>query len=92
MAVASDVKRGEQKPPLIEGRFMRCPRCKVQHDVLRYVPMQIIEEYADETNPIYKCPACRWVFSPALTIAELRSFLSMSPAAEGDSDSESRSE
>lgn len=50
---------------LIDGRRMRCPRCKQAHDILQYVPMQQIEEYVAETNPIYKCPSCRWIFSPA---------------------------
>jgi uncharacterized protein with PIN domain len=81
MTVASDAKREEQatprKPRLVEGRFMRCPRCKRKHDVLRFVPMGVIEEYVDETNPIYKCPSCRWVFSPALTLSELSQLLEM---------------
>jgi uncharacterized C2H2 Zn-finger protein len=50
---------------LIEGRFMRCPRCKRQHDVLQYVPLEIIEEFAAETTPVYKCPKCKWIFAPA---------------------------
>jgi uncharacterized C2H2 Zn-finger protein len=70
MAVIPDAKRRE-RIPLVEGRQMRCPRCKAQNDILRYVPMGMIEEYVDETNPIYKCPECRWIFSPALTPAEL---------------------
>jgi uncharacterized protein with PIN domain len=56
---------------------MRCPRCKKRQDVLRFVPMGVIEEYITETNPIYKCPSCRWVFSPSLTIAELKDFIAM---------------
>ena len=44
---------------------MRCPRCKRQHDILQYVPMGMIEEYAEDTTPVYKCPACRWIFAPA---------------------------
>jgi hypothetical protein len=35
--------------------------------------MGIIEEFRAETNPIYKCPGCRWLFSPALTIDEVKS-------------------
>jgi hypothetical protein len=23
-----------------------------------------IEEFVSETNPVYKCPSCRWIFSP----------------------------
>jgi hypothetical protein len=44
---------------------MICPRCKKQHDILQYVPLRMIEEFAEETTPIYKCPSCRWVFAPA---------------------------
>ena len=43
---------------------MRCPRCKGLHDILQYVPMGQIEEFVTETNTIYKCPTCRWIFSP----------------------------
>lgn len=51
---------------LIEGRLMRCPRCKQQHDILQYTPMRMIEEFATETTPIYKCPNCRWLFAPSI--------------------------
>jgi len=44
---------------------MFCPRCKQRHDILDYVPMMQIEEFADETAPCYKCPSCRWIFAPA---------------------------
>ena len=43
---------------------MRCPRCKEQHDILQYVPMRQIEEFIQDTTPIYKCPKCRWLFAP----------------------------
>lgn len=46
------------------GREMICPRCKVYHDILAYVPMIQIDEYADLTNWICKCPACKFLFSP----------------------------
>lgn len=78
--MASDAKRRENR--LIDGRYMQCPRCREKNDVLRFVPMGIIEEFAHETNPIYKCPKCRWVFSPTLTIEELRSFLSINTERE----------
>jgi len=26
--------------------------------------MRLIEEFAPETTPIYKCPSCRWIFAP----------------------------
>lgn len=44
---------------------MRCPRCKKLRDILAWIPLMQIEEFVAETNPIYKCPDCRWVFSPA---------------------------
>lgn len=44
--------------------MMRCPRCKEQHDILKYVPLRLIEEFMEETTPIYKCPTCRWMFAP----------------------------
>jgi hypothetical protein len=25
----------------------------------------MIDEFAEETTPIYKCPECRWIFAPA---------------------------
>lgn len=43
---------------------MRCPRCKRQYDILRYVPMKLIDEFVLETTPVYKCPECRWIFAP----------------------------
>jgi len=49
---------------------MTCPRCKNAHDVLQYMALMMIEEYEDETHPIYKCPQCRWLFSPAEHISE----------------------
>lgn len=49
---------------------MVCPRCDEEHDILAYVPMKQIEKYAAETNPIYKCPDCRWIFSPAPHVLE----------------------
>lgn len=43
---------------------MICPRCRAEDDILRYVPLLQAKEYEHETVPIYKCPACRWVFAP----------------------------
>jgi hypothetical protein len=63
-----DAKQGESK--LIEGRCMRCPRCRVLHDILAYTPMGQIESFVKETNPVYKCPKCRWIFSPASHVLE----------------------
>ena len=44
---------------------MTCPRCKRQHDILQYQPLETIEEFAHETTPVYKCPKCKWIFAPA---------------------------
>lgn len=44
---------------------MRCPRCKRLHDVLKYTPFKMIQEFEAETTPVYKCPSCLWIFAPA---------------------------
>ncbi len=49
---------------------MHCPRCKKPRDILAWIPLMQIEEFAHETCPIYKCPDCRWVFAPAPTALE----------------------
>lgn len=54
---------------LVNGRKMTCPRCKHPRDVLDFVPLMTVEEYAHETTPVYKCPGCRWVFAPAEHVA-----------------------
>lgn len=71
MAVFNPDAKRREVSRLINGRNMTCPRCRDDFDVLRFVPMGMIEEFAQETNPIYKCPGCRWIFSPALTPSEL---------------------
>lgn len=70
MPTGTNAKRRPRRP-IIVGRQMRCPRCKQLHDILRFVPMGMIEEFAEDTNPVYKCPSCRWVFSPAPHVAEI---------------------
>lgn len=68
--MTTDATRGNQNSLIQEGRYMRCPRCKGLHDILQYVPMGQVEEFMSETNPIYKCPKCRWIFSPARSVVE----------------------
>lgn len=70
MTSVTNVQR-RNREPLIEGTKMRCPRCKQLNNILSYIPMMEIEEFATETNPIYKCGNCRWMFSPAIYIDEL---------------------
>jgi hypothetical protein len=53
---------------LIRGRQMICPRCKTYHDILRFKPLQQIDEYVHETVPVYICPGCRWKFAPAPSV------------------------
>lgn len=50
---------------IINGRMLTCPRCKQEKDVLQYVPLQVIEEYAKDCTPPYKCPNCKWIFALA---------------------------
>jgi rubredoxin len=49
----------------MRGSEMRCPRCKRFHNILEYIPLMQIEEFERDTTPVYKCPACKWVFAPA---------------------------
>ena len=62
---------------------MTCPRCKKGSDILAYVPLRMIEEYSEETTPVYKCPQCRWIFAPAddLVLALLKEGLREREAA-----------
>ena len=55
---------------IVNGRYMVCPRCREEHDVLRYVPMGQVEEFKSETVPVYRCPNCRWIFAPAARVGE----------------------
>jgi hypothetical protein len=60
-------------PDLIMGSQMRCPKCERFHNVLSFLPLRQIEKYEAQTNPIVRCPACGWLFSPAgASPAELR--------------------
>jgi len=54
-----------EKSKFINGRLMICPRCKKYHDILQYKRLMVIEEYAEECSPIYKCSSCSWMFSLA---------------------------
>ena len=68
--MATNATRSMQEPLIKDGRYMKCPRCREINDILKYVPMGQIEEFLSETNPIYKCPKCRWIFSPARNVVE----------------------
>lgn len=62
----------EASKSLLNGRFLKCPKCEVEQDILLYVPLAEIEKYATETQPIYKCKNCRWVFSPSTVYESFR--------------------
>lgn len=49
---------------------MRCPRCRELQDILNYSVLEQKAAFAHETNPVYKCPKCRWAFSPALSLED----------------------
>lgn len=70
VATAVDEQTRRRRPSLVDGHKMTCPRCREQQDILAFVPMQQISEFASETNAIYKCPSCRWIFSPIDDIDE----------------------
>jgi phage FluMu protein Com len=48
---------------LIDGHKMKCPRCKDFYSVEQYLRLEEIEEFDDETVPVYKCPKCKWIFA-----------------------------
>jgi uncharacterized protein with PIN domain len=63
MAVVDSIYR--ENSLIVDERYMRCPRCKEVQDILRYKPMEVIEEFRLETVPLYKCPKCRFIFAPS---------------------------
>lgn len=62
-----DARRRPRKP-LIEGVKMRCPRCERLDHIFNYVRLKTIQEYSDQTAPVYKCPrnrgGCGFLFAP----------------------------
>ena len=68
--VSAEKRRPKREPLIVDGRYMTCPRCRKQHDVLRFVPMGQVEEFLEDTVPVYKCPSCRWIFAPAQNVRE----------------------
>lgn len=58
------VPNTKRREPISDGRRMTCPRCKKKHDILAYVPLKMMESFAEECAAIYKCPSCRWLFAP----------------------------
>ena len=48
---------------LLNGRLLTCPRCKKDFDLLQYNRLMESPEFQEQTNPVYKCPGCRWIFS-----------------------------
>lgn len=53
-----------KRTSLIVGAQMRCPRDRQLRNILAYRPLEDKAEFAEETNPIVKCPDCGWIFSP----------------------------
>ena len=43
---------------------MTCPRCKKLQPLETFMRMLESPEFESETNPIYKCSICKWIFSP----------------------------
>ena len=65
MVAMSQATPQAPRAKLLEGRMMMCPRCRKARDILAFHPMKMIDEFAAETTPIYKCPSCHWMFAPA---------------------------
>lgn len=66
----ADRKRREHSL-IVDQRYMRCPRCRRPQDILAYQPMGLVEEFREETVPVYKCPSCHWIFAPVLNAADV---------------------
>jgi hypothetical protein len=62
--VYDSIQMDENSKRLIVGGKMHCPRCKKLQPVLSFMRMEESPEFEDETNPIYKCSLCKWIFSP----------------------------
>lgn len=56
----------QEKKSLLNGRMLTCPRCKKEHSVESYLRLGEAEEFKTETNPVYKCSSCKWIFSLAV--------------------------
>jgi hypothetical protein len=67
--LTDQVHSSDKLAPIMKGRQMLCPRCRVYHDVLWYERWGEVEDYAPQTNPIYRCSkkkgGCGWFFSPS---------------------------
>jgi hypothetical protein len=53
------------------GGKLRCPKDGRLRNVLAYKAFGIVEEFADELNPVLKCPGCGHLFSPGLSDDEM---------------------
>ena len=53
----------QEKKSLLNGRFLKCPRCKQESSVEEYLRLVEAEEFKLETSPVYKCPRCKWIFA-----------------------------
>ena len=67
--------RQTNRLPLIEGRFMRCPRCRRKFDILAFKALEMPQEFKRDLTPVYKCPksaldengehGCGFLFAPS---------------------------
>ncbi len=48
---------------LFHGRYLTCPACQKEQDILSYVPLRIVEQFAHELVPPLRCPNCNHVFA-----------------------------
>lgn len=70
MVPVADAKR-RKNSLIVDQRYMRCPRCRREQDILAYQPMGMVEEFREETVPVYKCPSCHWIFAPVLNASSV---------------------
>lgn len=55
----------EPSPPLMLGRYLTCPGCEQQQDILDFIPFDYSEKYADQVVAVHRCRRCGHVFALA---------------------------
>jgi phage FluMu protein Com len=60
------IRKMQESKNLLNGRFLKCPRCKQESSVEEHLRLGEAEEYKSQTVPIYKCPKCKWIFALAV--------------------------
>lgn len=55
---------------LVVGNRIRCPKDGILRNMFAYKTFEVVPEFADELNPVLKCP-CGHIFSPGSNTDEM---------------------